>query len=340
MGRKGVGEKASISVKTWSTMFEDAVHEEEYSVSEYFCSFTVGTPTLNGKMEIINDDTDIEADDDFDEYSEVTFENKLCSDKKIQSDKCNVKPTSINKHKSCLHTRCSTQCASTYNNSRSRRKTVSALSYERQIALKKNLISEDSDESSKASPIGKRKVSKFKIESEPETKLIGGTYKHSGSINYEEYLSAIGTGPCSQDLVMRAGMVLRINQELDKQWRISTETLIRAKSVRGYRTNNRKWTENKFKVGEEKPEVLDDWDQRLVVTMLEVNDQGHRLTLQQVAEKDQFLATDSLVELEVDPKEPDVLIMTCKVEDVVAWRKFERQLVKSKFSERKSSSPF
>jgi len=27
--RKGVGEKASISVKTWSTMFEDAVHEEK-----------------------------------------------------------------------------------------------------------------------------------------------------------------------------------------------------------------------------------------------------------------------------------------------------------------------
>ena len=37
-------------------------------------------------------------------------------------------------------------------------------------------------------------------------------------------------------------------KEPDKQWRISTETLIRAKSVKGYRTNNRKWTENKFKV--------------------------------------------------------------------------------------------
>ena len=40
-------------------------------------------------------------------------------------------------------------------------------------------------------------------------------------------------------------------------------------------------------VGEEKPEVLDDWDQRLVVTLLKVNDQGNKLTLQQVAEKDQ-----------------------------------------------------
>jgi len=338
--RKGVGEKASISVKTWSTMFEDAVHEEEYSVSEYFCSFTVGTPTLNGKREIINDDTDIEADDDFDEYSEVTFENKLNSDKKILSDKCNVKPPSINKHKSCLHTRCSTHCASTYNNSRSRRKTVSALSYERQIALKKNFISEDSDESSQASPIGKRKVSKFKIESEPETKLIEGTYKHSGSINYEEYLSAIGTGPCSQDLVMRAGMVLRINQEPDKQWRISTETLIRAKSVKGYRTNNRKWTENKFKAGEPKPELVDDWDQRLVVTTLTVNTEGTMITLDQAAEKDMASSQSSEVVLELDPEEPDTLIMTCMAGDVVGWRKFDRQVVNSKFAGRKISSPY
>ena len=50
--------------------------------------------------------------------------------------------------------------------------------------------------------------------------------------------------------------------------------MIKAKSVRGYRTNNRKWTENKFKVslaklqmvklftatkeGEPKPELMED----------------------------------------------------------------------------------
>ena len=80
--------------------------------------------------------------------------------------------------------------------------------------------------------------------------MIEGTYKLIGSKNYEEYLAAIGTGPCSQDMVMRADMVLVVAQEPDRQWRIGNETLIRAKSVRGYRTNNRKWTENKFKVGE------------------------------------------------------------------------------------------
>ena len=48
-------------------------------------------------------------------------------------------------------------------------------------------------------------------------------------------------------------------QELDKRWRISTETAIKAKSIKGYKTYNRKLTENKFKAGEAKPELLDDW---------------------------------------------------------------------------------
>jgi len=334
-GRKGPGGRFSISVKTWSTVFEEPEHEEEYSVSEYFGSFTVSTPTLTRKAVVINDDTDIEADDDFDEYSEVTFE------KKIPENNYKKPPPSSktsSRRKTCLHAGCSTHCASTYSNSRSRRKTLSALSYERQIALQKE--SEDSDVSSKASPIVKRKVSKFRIEKEPEKKLIEGTYKHSGSINYEEYLAAIGTGPCTQDLVMRAGMVLRITEEPDKQWRISTETLIRAKSVKGYRTNNRKWTENKFKAGEPKPELVDDWDQRLVVTTLTVNNEGTIITLDQAAEKDMASAQDSVVVLEVDQEEPDVLIMTCIAGDVVGWRKFERQVVNSKFSGRKISSPY
>ena len=104
-------------------------------------------------------------------------------------------------------------------------------------------------------------------------------------------------------------MVMVIRQEEDKQWRIVNETLIKAKSVRGYRwvrgggevgrlslsdnpilpvrTNNRKWTENKFKCGEAKPELVDDWDQRLVVTTLRVNEEGTRLSLHQLAETDQ-----------------------------------------------------
>ena len=39
--------------------------------------------------------------------------------------------------------------------------------------------------------------------------------------------------------------------------------------------------------GEAKPELLDDWDQRLVVTTLQVDAEGERIELNQVAEKDQ-----------------------------------------------------
>merc|ERR1712025_238124 len=85
--------------------------------------------------------------------------------------------------------------------------------------------------------------------------------------------------------------------------------------------------ENKFKVGEPKPELLDDWDQRLVVTTLEVDPAGRRLTLSQVAEKDQWYKQDSTVVLEVDTDEgKDVLVMTCMAGAVIGWRKFQRHV--------------
>ena len=79
-------------------------------------------------------------------------------------------------------------------------------------------------------------------------------------------------------------------QELDKHWRIMTETSIKAKSVKGYATYNRKLTENKWKPGCAKPELVEDWDQRLLVTTLARNQEGRALELSQVAEKDQVLA--------------------------------------------------
>ena len=36
-------------------------------------------------------------------------------------------------------------------------------------------------------------------------------------------------------MVIRADMVMVVQQEEDRQWRLATETLIKAKSVRGYR---------------------------------------------------------------------------------------------------------
>ena len=66
-----------------------------------------------------------------------------------------------------------------------------------------------------------------------------------------------------------------------------TETSIKAKSVRGYSTYNRKLTENKWKAGREKPELVEDWDQRLLVTTLNRKEDCNILELSQIAEKDQ-----------------------------------------------------
>ena len=78
-------------------------------------------------------------------------------------------------------------------------------------------------------------------------------------------------------------------QELDKHWRIMTETAIKGKSVKGYATYNRKLTENKFKPGTPKTELGEDWDQRLLVTTLTREQEGKRIVLEQVAEKDQVV---------------------------------------------------
>jgi len=323
-----------------SSVLEDLNFEEEYSAHEYSGSFSVTTPNNHDREVIINDDTDIEADDGFKEYSKVTFE----ANEDRQEKEGNTKPQAREKRRksalvssrspACLQTsRCSTQCAGTYRNRRNRRKLST-------WDPTKNLTSDDSDDNSTSSTAGRRKLSNFQVNKSGEKNLIEGTFKKIESINFENYLTAVGAGQFTKDMVMRAGVVLRITKELDKQWRISTETLIRGKSVRGYRTNNRKMTENKFKVGEEKPELLDDWDQRLVVSILEVNNEKTKLTLQQTAEKDQSFANDSLVEFEVEPEEPNVLVVKSRIGDVVAWRKFERQINSSRFTERKTSSPF
>lgn len=208
----------SVSGKTWSTVFEELAIDEEYSANEYSGSFTVITPNTSKNIMTVNDDTDVEADDGFNEYSEVTFDKKY--DKPEEGNKMVVtlKPPKkatesvslSSKPPPCLQSsRCFTQCASTYHNYRNRRKTLAALSNE---TVTKSIVSEDSDDNSASSTARKRKISKFRSDKIPEKKLIEGAFKHSASINYEEYLAAIGTGPCSQDLVMRAGMVLRINQ--------------------------------------------------------------------------------------------------------------------------------
>ena len=63
--------------------------------------------------------------------------------------------------------------------------------------------------------------------------------------------------------------------------------MIRAKSIKGYTTNAGKVTENKFQLDIEKAELVEDWDQRFVYSTLSRDESGRRLTMQQIAEKDQ-----------------------------------------------------
>lgn len=49
-------------------------------------------------------------------------------------------------------------------------------------------------------------------------------------------------------------------------------------------------TENKFQLDVERPELLDDWDQRWVMSTLTRDMATNRMTIAQVAEKDQVNA--------------------------------------------------
>ena len=66
-------------------------------------------------------------------------------------------------------------------------------------------------------------------------------------------------------------------KEIDKRWRIAYETNIKAKSMKGFSTSTPKMVENKFVVGEETPELLDDWDQRTVTSVLEFHEAAEAL---------------------------------------------------------------
>ena len=73
---------------------------------------------------------------------------------------------------------------------------------------------------------------------------------------------------------------------------------------------------NKNKADEAKPEVLEDWDPRFVVTTLSCSQEGDVVSLSQVAEKDMFAKQDSVVTLEVEEADPDTMIMTASAGDV------------------------
>ena len=48
----------------------------------------------------------------------------------------------------------------------------------------------------------------------------------------------------------------------------------------------------KYLIGEAKPELVEDWDQRLLVTTLERHEDGQAIELEQKAEKDQVIRVE------------------------------------------------
>lgn len=200
IGKKYLGQ-ASITVSVTS--------KEEYSVSEYQATFTIPTPSLDRKLSLKNEDTDIEEDDDFLEYSEVT------EDKKQEQSASPLRYHSYKSKPKQLATPATASASASWSTS---------------------------------SPRPERKKSKYGAEASLRSKPLEGCWSLVGSVRYREFLASVGVPRYSRDLVMSSSLLLRIRQEPDRQWRLSTETIIRAKSVKGYRTTNRKWTENKFKV--------------------------------------------------------------------------------------------
>ena len=59
---------------------------------------------------------------------------------------------------------------------------------------------------------------------------------------------------------------------MDKGWKITTETTIKAKSMKGFNTAASKLVENKYILGEPTKELLEDWDLRSVQSVLELHE--------------------------------------------------------------------
>ena len=61
-------------------------------------------------------------------------------------------------------------------------------------------------------------------------------------------------------------------QEADRGWRLVSETTIKARSMKGFNTAASKIIDNKFILGEAGREMLEDWDQRTVHSVLELHE--------------------------------------------------------------------
>ncbi|CAB4059100.1 unnamed protein product [Lepeophtheirus salmonis] len=122
-----------------------------------------------------------------------------------------------------------------------------------------------------------------------------GTFRLLSSENYEAFLACVGVKPLMASMVMRSDEMITLFRDVDRRWKIMSEKSIKAKSLRGFLSRNFKLVSNKFVSGEPKPECLDDWDQRMVVSTLTLEEDGNKLVITQIAEKDLQYSTDAVI---------------------------------------------
>ena len=143
-----------------ATITVSVTTEKQYSVCEYQTSFTLATPSVRRRNDVIihnnDDDTDVEDDDEFLEYSEVTFDK---STNKIVDDQ--YKPTIPvgSKLHSCVKSsQCRSLCALTYNQHRSRKKTLKEF-----VELKAKLHEDTSENNSSIGTPNSKEILVFKF---------------------------------------------------------------------------------------------------------------------------------------------------------------------------------
>jgi len=147
----------------------------------------------------------------------------------------------------------------------------------------------------------------IKKKQENQLRPVEGVWKLATTENMEEVLTAVGTTPHVIEMVLGSETMMTIYEDIDLRWKILSETSVKARSIRGYKAKNFMMTGNKFSHKEPKPELLEDWDPRVVVTTMtfdESGGEGHeRLILDQVAEKDLLHRADSRVYIEGDGRD-------------------------------------
>ena len=86
--------------------------------------------------------------------------------------------------------------------------------------------------------------------------------------NMDKVLEAMGAGQCTITMVLKAEMILSLQEDVDYYWWVRQEYRFKGKNnpnnpyKNSFRVNVHKMTSNKFWPNGDKPESLDDWDQR------------------------------------------------------------------------------